>query len=234
MEKGDKLILAMVNNKGVVGKTTTSVNLSAELANRGYRVLLIDLDRQGSASLSLGVARSDMKPSAADVLLEGVSIDQVFWQSGIENLDLLSGSMEMANADLILADVQGRENRLEHAIRNIIQEYEFIVVDCPPSLSLLSINALVAADAFMVPLVPQYLALEGLVNLLEAVDRIREGIGTKAELQRLLLTLVDYRTNVAREIVAKIRGTLQGSGFQERDSRQYPPGRSAEFWSDRI
>ena len=228
------MILAMVNNKGVVGKTTTSVNLSAELANRGYRVLLIDLDRQGSASLSLGVARSDMKPSAADVLLEGVSIDQVFWQSGIENLDLLSGSMEMANADLILADVQGRENRLEHAIRNIIQEYEFIVVDCPPSLSLLSINALVAADAFMVPLVPQYLALEGLVNLLEAVDRIREGIGTKAELQRLLLTLVDYRTNVAREIVAKIRGTLQGSGFQERDSRQYPPGRSAEFWSDRI
>ncbi len=122
--------------------------------------------------------------------------------------------MELANADLVLAGVQGRENRLELAIRIIIQEYEFIVVDCPPSLSLLSINALVAADAFIVPLVPQYLALEGLVNLLEAVDRIREGIGTKAELQGLLLTQVDYRTKVAREIVAMIREHYKDQVFK--------------------
>ena len=155
VEKGDDLILAMVNNKGGVGKTTTSVNLSAELARKGHQVLLIDLDSQGSASLSLGIARGDLKPSAADVLLEGVSMDRVIRHIGIENLDLLSGSMELANADLILADLQGRENRLELAVRSIIQEYEFIVVDCSPSLSLLSINALLAADAFIVPLVPQ-------------------------------------------------------------------------------
>ena len=122
--------------------------------------------------------------------------------------------MELANADLVLADVQGHENRLEHAVRIIIQEYDYMVVDCPPSLSLLSINALVAADAFIVPLVPQYLALEGLVNLLEAVDRIRERIGTKAELQGLLFTLVDYRTNVAREIVAMIRGHYKDQVFK--------------------
>ena len=228
------MILAIVNNKGGVGKTTTSVNLSAELTRKGHRVLLIDLDSQGSASLSLGIARGDLKPSVADVFLEEALIYQTIRQTGIENLDLLTGSMELANADLVLANVQGRENRLDQEVWIIIQEYEFIVMDCPPLLSLLSINALVAADTFMVPLVPQYLVLEGLVNLLEVVDRILQGIGTKVELQGLLLTQVDYRNQGCQGNRHHDPGSLRKSSFQNRNSRQYPPGRSAEFRSDYL
>jgi chromosome partitioning protein len=207
------MILALVNNKGGVGKTTTAVNLSAGLANKDRRVLLIDLDSQGSASLSLGVPRSDLHPSSSEVLLDGIAIHQAIRKTPVEGLDLLTGSMELANADLVLSDVQGREERLKNALAPIRDDYHFLILDCPPSLSLLPINALVAVDAFIIPVVPQYLALEGLVNLLEAVERIRRGIGMVGRLLGLLLTLVDYRTKVTSEIVQMIRGHYKHQVF---------------------
>jgi chromosome partitioning protein len=199
------MILALVNNKGGVGKTTTAVNLSAALAGKNQQVLLIDLDSQGSASLSLGIPRSDLHPSSADVLLDGVAMRNALRSTLIEGLDLLTGSMELANADLFLAEVSERESRLQRALHPVHQDYDFIILDCPPSLSLLSINALIAVDGFIVPVSPQYLALEGLVNLLEAVGRIHEEVGTVGSLLGLVLTLVDYRTKVTSEIVQMIR-----------------------------
>lgn len=197
--------LALVNNKGGVGKTTSAVSLAAGMVEEGRRVLLADLDAQGSASLSLGLSRADLRPGSAEVILEGWAARTAVRPSYIEGLDVLPGSMALASADLFLADVEGREAVLRSALSPIRGDFDVIILDCPPSLGLLTVNALTAADFFIVPMTPDYLALEGLVNLLEAVEKIREGIGKAAELLGVLLTLADYRLNVTDEIGGMIR-----------------------------
>jgi len=208
------MILAIVNNKGGVGKTTTAVNLAAALAGKNRRVLLVDLDSQGSASLSLGIPRAELSPSSAEVLLEGESLSEAIRKTEVEGLDLLTGSIALANADLRLSETRGRESLLKGVMEPIRGDYGFIVVDCPPSLSLLPINALVSCDYYMVPVVPHYLALEGLVNLTDAVERVRQGIGTGASLLGFLLTMVDYRLRVTHEIVKMIRDHYKGKVFK--------------------
>jgi len=199
------MVLALVNNKGGVGKTTTAVNLAAGIAQHEHRVLLVDLDSQGSASLSLGVPKTELAPSTADVLLDEIPIQEAIRATNVEGLDLLTGSMELANADLAWADVKGREARLRNALTSVRDDYDFVLLDCPPSLSLLPINALVGSDAFIVPVVPHYLAMEGLANLMGAVERVREGMGAEVPLLGLVLTMVDYRTRATAETVNMIR-----------------------------
>ena len=197
--------IALVNNKGGVGKTTSAVSLAAGIAAEGHRVLLADLDAQGSASLSLGIVRADLSPGAAEVILEGRLIREAIRPSSVKGLDILPGSMKLASADLALSDVKVREAVLKTALKPILADYDIMVLDCPPSLGLLTVNALTAADFFLVPLTLDYLALEGLVNLLEAVERIRAGIGKTAAALGFLLTLADYRLNVTEEIAGMIR-----------------------------
>ena len=205
-QRKDGTIIALVNSKGGVGKTTSAVSLAAGLAADGKRrVLLADLDAQGSASLSLGLDRADLVPGTAEVILAGLPVRAAIRPTAVEGLDILPGSMELTSADLVLADVKGREAVLKAALGPIRSDYGIIVLDCPPSLGLLVVNALVAADFFLVPLSPDYLALEGLVNLLAAVDRIRDGIGRVADLLGVLLTMVDHRLNVSAEIGKLIR-----------------------------
>ena len=198
-------LIALVNNKGGVGKTTSAVSLAAGLAAGGHRVFLADLDAQGSASLSLGIGRGELKPSSAEVILDGLPIREAIRPSSVAGLDVLTGSMDLASADLRLADVKGREAVLKAAVAPVRADYAFIVLDCPPSLGLLTVNALVAADSFIIPVTPDYLALEGLVNLMEAVERIRAGIGKVADPLGILLTLCDYRMNATGEIIELIR-----------------------------
>ena len=199
-------IIALVNNKGGVGKTTSAVNLAAGLVAAGRRILLADLDAQGSASLSLGLTRADLTPGSAEVMLEGHPIREVIRPTSVKGLDILPGSMALASADLVLSVVKGREVVLKDALTPIRGDYDFTVLDCPPSLGLLTVNALTAADFFIVPVTPDYLSLEGLVNLLDAVERIKKGIGKAAGLLGILLTLADYRLNVTEEIGQMIRG----------------------------
>jgi len=199
------MILAIINNKGGTGKSTSAVNLTAALALKGRRTLLIDLDGQASASLSLGIERADFKPSIADAIIDGRGMSGIVRKTGAERLDLITGSPDLADADLQLAKIPGRERRLKDAIAPIRAGYDFIVLDSPPSLGLLSVNALVAADAFIVPMPPEYLALEGLVGLLEAVQLIHEGIGDRSRLMGILLTKVDHRRKVTEEIIQIIR-----------------------------
>ncbi len=208
------MILSVINNKGGTAKTTTAVNLSAALALRGRRTLLIDLDAQASASLSLGIDRAGFKPSAADVILAGRGIVGVIRKTADDGLDLVTGSADLADADLQLVRLPGREHRLKDALAPIRAGYDFIVLDCPPSLGLLAVNSLVAADAFIVPSPPEYLALEGLVGLLEAVQRIHEGIGTASKLAGILLTKVDHRRKVTAEIVQVIRDHYRDQVFR--------------------
>jgi chromosome partitioning protein len=198
--------VALVNNKGGVGKTTSAVNLAAGIVAGKRRVLLVDLDAQGSASLSLGLTRGDLTPGTAEVILDGLPIRDAIRPLSVKGLDILPGSMTLASADLALSVVRGREVVLKNSLTPILGDYDFAVLDCPPSLGLLTVNALTVADFFIVPLTPDYLALEGLVNFMDAVEKIRSGIGKAAAPLGILLTLADYRLNVTDEIGRMIRG----------------------------
>lgn len=199
------MILAIINNKGGVGKTTSAVNIAAALANRGHRTLLVDLDSQGSAGLSLGVPRESLTPSAADVLLDDTPARSVIRSTGVDGLQLITGSMELADTDVALYDDPDRAWRLRRALDPVRDAYEFIILDCPPSLSLLPLNALLASDAYLVPVSPTYLTVEGLLNLTAAVDRLSQGTGQPLTMLGLVLTMVDYRTRATREVIEQIR-----------------------------
>jgi len=208
------MILALVNNKGGVGKTTCAVNLAAAIARKDRPVLLVDLDSQASASFSVGLNRDELHPSTAELLLERVPASRTIRATGTEGLDVLAGSMGLVNADLRLADDRDRTDRLRIALSPVAQEYAYIILDTPPSLGLVTVNALVAADAYVVPVVPHYLALEGLVSLLEAVERIRSGVGTVAELLGLALVQVDRRVKMTDELVQLFRGHYKRQVFK--------------------
>jgi len=199
-------IIAVVNNKGGVGKTTSAVNLAAGIAAGKRLVLLVDLDAQGSASLSLGLTREDLTLGTAEVILEDHPIREAIRPSTVKGVDILPGSMTLASADMDLSVVKDREAVLKNALKPILGDYDFIILDCPPSLGLLTVNALTAADFFIIPTTPDHLALEGLVNLMDAVEKIRARIGKVATLLGILLTLADYRLNVTEEIGHVIRG----------------------------
>lgn len=200
------MIIAFVSRKGGVGKTTTAVNLAAGLARRGRRVLLVDLDPQASASRALGVPRAELAPSAADVLLGQTPMGDAVRSTAVPNLELVTSSVDMASADETLAVVRNRERLLKARLQPVQGHYDHVLLDCPPSLSVVPTNALVAADAFVVPTVPQFLAVEGVENLVQAVQRLCFRTGARTRLLGIVLTMVDYRVRSTSETVERLRG----------------------------
>ena len=226
------MIITIINNKGGSGKTTTSVNLSAYLAASGYRVLLVDLDSQAAASLSLGISRNALAPSAAHVLFGSVGVEDTIRPSVLPGLDLLTGEMELANTDLVLADVPGRERRLSKYLKGVREHYDFIFCDCPPSLSLLSVNAMVASERYIVPVPPEYLALEALIGLMNGIDKMKEGIGIDIELLGVLLTFVNHSiigNRTSKEIARLIREHYGAKVFKTEIKRDVRLGEAPAY-----
>jgi len=212
--------IAVINNKGGVGKTTTAVNVAAGLARRGRSVLLVDLDSQGSASLSLGEDRNDLAPSVADALYDRVAIEEAIRPTNLDHLDLLTGHIDLANADLVLKQMDHGQYRLDKVLSQVRDDYQVILIDCAPSTTLLSVCALVAADGFVVPITPYYLSLEGVISLGGVVERVRNGLGQAAPLLGVLVTKVDPNIEIA-EGFKKMRDHYGSKMFETEIRRDH-------------
>lgn len=197
--------LALINNKGGVGKTTTAVHLAGGLSRQGKDVLLIDLDAQASASLSLGCERGELEPSVATLLYREVSPEEVIRRAPGADLDIITGSEKLQSADIRLAGEYGREKILADVLEKLEPNYDMVILDCPPSLALLPVNAIVAADWFIIPVEPHYLALEGVGSMLDTVHSIRQQIGDAAELLGIVVTRADFRAKATEQAIEMLR-----------------------------
>jgi chromosome partitioning protein len=207
-------IIAVVNQKGGVGKTTTTVNLSACLAEMGKRVLLVDIDPQGNSSSGLGIDRKKVKTSVYDVILDDVSPLQAMLPSSVESLFVVPATIDLAGAEIELVPRISRENRLKRALDPIRDEFDFIIMDCPPSLGLLTINALTAADSILIPIQCEYYALEGLTALMDTYKLVREGLNQELEIEGVLLTMFDGRTNLSIQVADEVKRFFRGKVYR--------------------
>lgn len=206
-------IIAVANQKGGVGKTTTTINLAASMAKLGRRVLLIDMDPQGNATMGCGVDKSKVELSSYDVLIEGSDpADAVVCRTEI-NLDVLPSNIDLAAAEVHLLDIERRESRLKNAIGPLVSTYDYVFIDCPPSMNMLTINALVAADSVLVPMQCEYFALEGLSSLMDTLKQVRESVNAELSLEGLLRTMFDGRSRLTRDVSEQLQAHFSDRVF---------------------
>jgi len=198
-------ILAVANQKGGVGKTTTSVNLAASLAGAGKRVLLIDLDPQGNATMGSGIDKRNLESSIYQVLLGLTAMQSVLHKCESGGYDLVPANRELAGAEVEMVALDNRETRLKSALGAIAADYDFILFDCPPALNLLTLNGLVAAEAVMIPMQCEYYALEGLSDLVETIRKVRRHLNPRLEIEGLLRTMYDPRNSLAQQVSAQLQ-----------------------------
>ena len=211
--------IAVANQKGGVGKTTTAVNLAASLAHLGARVLIIDSDPQGNATSGFGIDKQALRGCLYDGLVGGKALHAVLVRTAIAGLDLIPATMQLAAAELELVDVEEREFRLRRLLDDIAPWYDYVVIDCPPALSLLTINALIAATRVLVPVQAEFYSLEGLAQVVSVIERLRRALHPTLELAGLLVTMFDGRTRLALDVLAELERSFPGDVLETRIPR---------------
>ncbi|MFC9517129.1 ParA family protein [Nocardiaceae bacterium NPDC056970] len=201
---GPARIIAMCNQKGGVGKTTSTINLGASLAQYGRRVLLVDLDPQGALSAGLGVAHHDLDLTVHNLLVERTSIDDVLMRTRIDGLDLLPSNIDLSAAEIQLVTEVGREQTLGRVLHPVLDRYDYVLIDCQPSLGLLTVNALACADSVIIPMECEYFSLRGLALLNDTVDKVRDRLNPRLSLEGIVVTMFDARTLHAREVMSRV------------------------------
>ena len=198
-------IIAIANQKGGVGKTTTAVNLAAAMGAQGKKTLLVDIDPQGNSSSGVGVDRRRLKQTVYETLIGNAEAKDVILHTGFSNLDLAPSSMDLAGAEIELVDLERRESRLKTVLAPIAADYDYIFIDCPPSLGIITTNALSAADTLLVPIQCEYYALEGLSQLMNTVRRIKRQYNARLDMEGVLLTMYDGRLNLTQQVVEEVK-----------------------------
>ena len=206
-------VIAVANQKGGVGKTTTAVNLSACLAALGQTVLLIDVDPQGNTTSGLGIDKANVKRCIYDCLVNDIPMEEVIIETKVENLSLLPATIQLAGAEVELVAVLARENMLKRAIEKIKYQYNFVIMDCPPSLGLLTVNALTAASSVLVPIQCEFYALEGLSQLMKTVALVQKNLNPALQLEGVVLTMFDARTNLSIQVVDEVKSHFRNKVY---------------------
>ena len=198
-------IISIANQKGGVGKTTTSINLSTLLAKRGKKVLMIDADPQGNASSGVGIDRDEIELSVYDMLINDSSVDDIVKKTNIKNLYICPSNINLAGAEVELVSMMSREHRLKEKLDVVKGEYDYIIIDCPPSLGLITLNAFTASDSVLIPVQCEYYALEGLGQLLNTISLVKKHLNKDIEIEGALLTMYDIRTNLSNQVVKEVK-----------------------------
>ncbi|WP_167628666.1 ParA family protein [Listeria valentina] len=206
-------IIALANQKGGVGKTTSSVNLSSSLAFLGKKVLLVDIDPQGNASSGVGINKGEIENCIYNVLVDDVPLRDVRERTELDNLDVIPATIQLAGAEVELVPAISRELRLKRAIDTIKDEYDYIIIDCPPSLGLLTLNALTASDSVLIPVQCEYYALEGLSQLLNTIRIVQKQLNSELQIEGVLLTMLDARTNLGIQVIEEVKKYFQNKVF---------------------
>jgi len=201
-------IIAIANQKGGVGKTTTAINLSACLAERGKRILAIDMDPQGNMSSGLGVDKKALEFTIYDIIIGEKSTDEVILKEQIENLDVLPANIDLSAAEIELIGIDDKEYLIRNEVYKIRDNYDYIIIDCPPALGMLTINAMTTADAIIVPIQCEYYALEGLTQLIHTIDLVKNRLNEELEIEGIVFTMYDARTNLSLQVVENVKDNL--------------------------
>ena len=202
-------IIAIANQKGGVGKTTTAINLSACLAEKGQKVLAIDMDPQGNMSSGLGLDKGSIDKTIYDMILGEIDVEDVINKGTIENLDILTSNVDLSAVEIELIDEENKEFIVKNSIQKVRDNYDFVIIDCPPSLSLLTINAMTTADSVLVPIQCEYYALEGLSQLIRTVELVRDRLNPALNIEGVVFTMYDARTNLSLQVVENVKDNLQ-------------------------